>query len=652
MCGITGFISEESLDKAYSVNILKNMTETLHHRGPNDTGFWCEGERDPFLGHKRLSILDISQAGHQPMESADQRYILVFNGEIYNHFDLRKTLDQSNKSIGWKGSSDTETLLTCLSNWGVTKTLSEVNGMFSFALWDKKERVLTLARDRMGEKPLYYGWLEKTFIFGSEVKALRKHPRFKSEIDRNSLSLLLRHNCIPAPYSIFKGIKKLKPGHLLKISADNFNKARQTESICYWNLKEFISTCQSNRFEGSENEAVDLTESYLKKSIKRQMISDVPLGAFLSGGIDSSTVVALMQEQSSSSIKTFTIGFEESNSNEAEEAKKVAEYLGTDHTEMNLSPKDALAVIPKLPEIYCEPFSDSSQIPTFLVSKLASEKVTVALSGDGGDEIFGGYNRYLLAHSMWSKMKSIPFSIKFLLSLGIRSFSPRNLDKIYNVTKIILPESLQIINAGEKLKKFSEVLDIKDNFSFYQHLSSHWPNPSSVLLNSVEPKTLINRAELMPEIDFIHWMMYMDSQTYLPDDILVKTDRAAMANSLETRIPLLDKDLMELSWSFPLSMKIKNGKGKNLLRKVLSRHIPNELVERPKQGFGIPLGDWLKGPLEDWTESLINKKRIEEEGFFDYNVLSNLWKNHKKGAINAPYHLWDILMFQAWNEIN
>ncbi|MBO1531763.1 asparagine synthase (glutamine-hydrolyzing) [Psychrobacter sp. F1192] len=648
MCGLNGFFNTQTAMSAQTV--ISKMNTAIFSRGPDDGDSWQDEVVGLVLGHRRLAIQDLSAAGAQPMHSACGRYVLVFNGEIYNHLELREQLMTEQKAPNWRGHSDTETMLACFIAWGVEKTLQAMVGMFAIALWDRQQKVLSLAKDRMGEKPLYWGWQGQSLYFGSELKGLKAHPAFKTDINRDAITLLLRHNCIPAPYSIYKGIEKLRPGHFLQLPLTDLKTAQKTQPQAYWRFNDIVEAGLANPFTGSPEQAVDALESALTRSVDGQMLSDMPLGAFLSGGIDSSAVVALMQAQSTLPVKTFTIGFDDKGYNEATHAKAVAKHIGTEHTELYVRPEDALSVIPKLSSIYCEPFSDSSQIPTFLVSQLARQHVSVALSGDGGDELFGGYNRYLMGHQVWNRSRKLPKPLRLSLASAITSLSPKRWDTLFNKFGSVLPERLQLNTLGDKLHKFAGVLDINSEQDFYQRLTSHWQQPDQLVINAQEPKTLINDSSWPQTDSFQHAMMAMDAQTYMSDDILVKVDRAAMANSLETRVPMLDHRIVELAWRMPLDYKIRNGEGKWLLKQVLFRHVPRELIERPKMGFGIPIYDWLRGPLRDWAEALLDENLLRQQGYFNPEPIRTLWKEHLSGMYNHQYHLWDILMFQAWLE--
>ena len=523
--------------------------------------------------------------------------------------------------------------------------------MFALALWDRQARTLTLARDRLGEKPLYFGWQgqgsERTFLFGSELRALRAHPAFSSEIDRGALSLLLRHNAIPAPYSIYQGISKLMPGTFLTVSLARPEPVLTT----YWSGAQVAVAAVVNRFTGSSEQAVDALEVLLKDAVGKQMMADVPLGAFLSGGVDSSTVVALMQSQSARAVKTFTIGFQEPGYNEAEHAKAVAAHLGTDHTELYVTPEQAMAVIPLLPSLYDEPFSDSSQIPTFLVSQLARQQVTVALSGDAGDELFCGYNRYQVTAGLWKKLAAVPLPLRKLVAAALTQVSPNAWTRFAGAVDGLLPGSLKFSNAGEKVHKGAGVLASQSADALYLGLVSHWDDPASVVIGGAEPPTLLTGlAPALPGLDDVERMMALDMLTYLPDDILTKVDRAAMGVSLESRVPFLDHRVVAFAWRLPQDMKLRDGQTKWALRQVLYRHVPKSLIERPKMGFGVPIDSWLRGPLRPWAEALLDESRLNREGYFHAAPIRLKWQQHLSGQRNWQHQLWDILMFQAWLE--
>ena len=626
---------------------VRGMVASIRYRGPDDFGVWCDERVGIGLGHARLSILDLSPEGHQPMVSASGRYVISYNGEVYNFAELRSELGVVGQKF--RGHSDTEVMLAAFEEWGIEKAVQRFVGMFAFALWDKQTRTLTLGRDRLGEKPLYYGWQGEAFLFGSELKALRAHPAFRAEVDRNALALLLRHNYIPAPYSIYQGISKLSPGCLLTVSLSQ----RNPRIVPYWSGKQAIEAGLAHPFEGSESAAVSALEALLKDAVGQQMVADVPLGAFLSGGVDSSTVVALMQAQSSRPVKTFTIGFHEEGYDEAPHAKSVARHLGTEHTELYVMPKEAMDVIPRLPALYDEPFSDSSQIPTFLVSELARRHVTVSLSGDGGDELFGGYNRYFWATNIWRRVGWAPQPMRAALAGALMALPPSTWNGVFRGLSRFLPVGWRYANPGDKLHKLAEILAVRTPEEIYLDLVSHWKQPTEVVRGTQEPPTVLTDPAQWANLpDFEQRMMYLDQMTYLPDDILTKVDRAAMGVSLETRVPFLDHRVVEFAWSLPLSMKIRHGQGKWLLRQVLYRHVPKELMERPKMGFGVPIDVWLRGPLKGWAEELLDEGRLQREGYFDPRPIRGKWAEHLTGRRNWSYYLWDVLMFQAWLEAN
>ncbi|ODS13139.1 asparagine synthase (glutamine-hydrolyzing) [Pseudoalteromonas tetraodonis] len=644
MCGFSGFFNKKVFPKD-AISLLKEMGSAIRHRGPDSSGEWIDEVSRLGFSHRRLAIVDLSPAGHQPMQSQSGKFVISFNGEIYNHLELRAELEGGQPSIIWQGHSDTETLLMGFDVWGVKKTIEKSIGMFAFSVWDRKQKTLILGRDRLGEKPLYYGWQSETFLFGSELKALRKHPDFRSDINHNAIALQLRHNYIPAPYSIYNGINKLLPGSLLTLNLETF----EEEIDEYWSIGKVCADGKKNPFVGTPEEAVVELESVLKESIKQQMMADVPLGAFLSGGIDSSVIVALMQAQSDRPIKTFSIGFDEEGYNEAVHARAVAKHLGTEHTELYVTPEEAMKVIPQLAELYDEPFSDSSQIPTYIVAKMAKEHVTVSLSGDAGDELFCGYNRYIMTNKLWSKLSKIPQFVR-TASASFICFIPI---RYWNAINRILPSNLKMANLGDKMHKAAGVLAANSVKDLYKGLVSHWQSPEDVVINGKEPKTVLNDKSRYPLLDNdIEQMMALDTVSYLPDDILTKVDRACMGVSLEGRVPFLNHKVVEFAWSLPLNYKLRNGIGKWCLREVLFKHVPRLLIERPKMGFGVPIDAWLRGPLKEWAYKLLDEQRLKDEGFFDPEPISKMWIEHQSGKRNWQYHLWDILMFQAWYEKN
>ena len=649
MCGIAGYF--EPGKRASSEQLLQ-MASAIVNRGPDDAGAWVDPDTGLGLAHRRLAIIDLSPAGHQPMQSASGRLVIVFNGEIYNHQALREELEKQGRAPAWQGHSDTETLLAAFDAWGVEQTLKRTIGMFALALWNRHDRSLTLARDRLGEKPLYYGWQGQggraAFLFASELKAMREHPSFAGEIDRGAVSLLLRHNCIPAPYSIHKGIAKLLPGHYLTLSPQDLQHQKLPASVPYWSLAGVARAGVAAPWKGTDIEAIAQLDGLLGSAVRQQMMADVPLGAFLSGGIDSSTIVGLMQAQSSRPVKTFTIGFHEAGFNEAEHAKAVARHLGTEHTELYVQPEQALAVIPSLPHMYDEPFADSSQIPTFLVSQLARQHVTVSLSGDAGDELFCGYNRYQMTQQLWGRISSLPLPVRRLMASMMTTLSPDQWDRVAGR----LPVMSGYVNLGEKLHKSAGVMDARSVEDLYLGFVSHWRDPASIVIGGQEPPTLVtgSRPEL-PGLDGVQQMMALDALTYLPDDILVKVDRASMAVSLESRVPMLDHRVVEFAWRLPQNLKLRDGQSKWLLRQVLYKYVPRELIERPKQGFAVPIAAWLRGPLRDWAENLLDESRLRREGIFEPAPVRQKWLEHLSGKRNWQHWLWDVLMFQAWSEL-
>lgn len=642
MCGIAGFLTTTAVTEDAGMANLASMGRCLYHRGPDQGNAWYDAGAGIGFCHRRLSIIDLTPAGLQPMTSASGRYIITFNGEIYNYLDLKQSLERSGLYQGsWRGHSDTELMLAAFEAWGVPEAISKCVGMFAFGLWDRQERQLILGRDRLGEKPLYCGWQGDTFLFGSELKAMKAHPAFSAVVDQEALSEYMHYGYVPAPYSIYKGISKLKQGCLLYVSASD----RRSRLEPYWSAEETVFSARKHPFRGSDEEAISELEGLLSQSIRGQMLADVPLGAFLSGGVDSSTIVALMQAQSSRKVKTFSIGFEEPGYNEAEYAGQVAEHLGTEHTELYVSARDALNVVPELPRLYDEPFSDSSQIPTYLLARMTREYVTVALSGDAGDELFCGYNRYISADRFWSRLSRMPLGLRRFASKGIVRVSPGKLDYISGLLNRKSTHSL-----GTRLHKAAAVLDSRSVDELYLGLVSQHESPGIFLKNKTRNGNGfgLTGSKDVGLLSDIERMMLYDLLRYLPDDILVKVDRAAMGVSLETRVPFLDHRIVDFAWRLPLDMKIRNGTSKWIIRQILYKYVPASLIERPKMGFGIPLDQWLRGPLRPWAEELLGKKKIEAEGYLDHQAVSHLWQEHLSGSRNRANILWNILMFQAW----
>lgn len=648
MCGFAGFLGGGS-NGDLSFHHLKSMTSAIINRGPDSDGHWLDENRAIYMGHRRLSIVDLTTAGTQPMSAASGRYVIAFNGEIYNHLDLRNELSRAECAPAWRGHSDTETLLAGFDAWGIKATVERSIGMFAFSVWDKKTLSLTLARDRLGEKPLYYGWQgsgrSATFLFGSDLKALRAHPAFLAKIDRDSLCLFMRNNNVGGRHSIYVGIDKLLPGTLLTVS----QAAREPVLHTYWSNIASTQNSVFDRLKGGAAEAVDELERLLKDAIRLQMVADVPLGAFLSGGVDSSAVVALMQAQSSRRVKTFSIGFYEAAYNEANYAKAVSAHLGTDHTELYVTPEQALAVIPKLPSIYSEPFADASQIPTFLVSQLARSHVTVSLSGDGGDELFCGYNRYSLTATLWKRLSAVPLPLRRVAARTLTSLSPRILNNIAD----LIPLAGRWSNVGDKLQKGAQVMTAQSVSDLYRGMVSHWLHPEDIVLGGKDPTMVLSeRPAILSGLSDIERMMAMDLQSYLPDDILTKVDRAAMGVSLETRVPFLDHRVVEFAGRLPMDYKLRRENNryttKWALREVLFRHVPRALIERPKMGFGVPIDSWLRGPLRPWAEELLCEARLKREGYFNPAPIRKKWAEHISGQRNWHAQLWCVLMFQAW----
>lgn len=621
MCGIAGFLSADGFEPRWGAELARTMGETLAARGPDSFGEWVDGTAGIALAHRRLSIQDLSACGNQPMISADGRFVMIFNGEIYNHLEIRADIGPH----AWRGHSDTETLLEGICRWGLEDTLRRSVGMFALALWDRSERTLAMARDRFGEKPLYYGMSGRTLVFGSELKALVAHPDFPGKVSREALTLYLRFGYVPSPYSIYQDIGKLPPGTCLRLGAPSAGGVLP-EPRAYWTLAQAYEEGREASFRGTETDAVVQLESLIAQAVRLQMVADVPLGAFLSGGVDSSTIVALMQKQSSRRVKTFTIGFAHAEYNEADSARAVAAHLGTDHTELQVTAADALDLIPQLPAIYDEPYADASAIPTLLVSRLARSQVTVSLSGDGGDELFGGYTRYQSTARHWDRLQGLPRAARKALGSLVQ----------------------HVPSLMDRYPALHEALASNDAAAFYRSLMSQWPTPSQVVSGGHEPSTVWDRHQLLPRVPLAEKMMYLDSLTYLPDDVLCKVDRAAMSVSLETRVPLLDHRIVAFAWSLPGHLRIRGQQGKWILRQVLNRHVPRHLTDRPKQGFAVPVDHWLRGPLREWAEALLDESRLREDGYLDPGPIRRRWKQHLAGRMNWRDPLWAVLMFQSW----
>jgi asparagine synthase (glutamine-hydrolysing) len=649
MCGITGFFTPEPPPDAN--DLLRRMNDTIAHRGPDAQGQWFDPAQGVALAHRRLAIVDLTEEGRQPMRSASGRYIIVFNGEVYNFLRIRVDLERLGHRF--RGHSDTEVMLAAFEEWGLEPSLRRFVGMFAFALWDSAQHELTLARDRLGKKPLYYSVTNGRLVFGSEIKALRAFPGFDADVDRGSLTLLLRYLYIPAPHTIYQGVSKLEAAHFVRFAARRHSVV-ELERRCYWNAAEIQAEASTNALSASADDVAGQLDELLRDAVQLRMIADVPLGAFLSGGIDSSLVVALMQSLSNRPVRTFTIGFIEHEYNEAEYAKAVARHLGTDHTELYLTPEETLAVIPRLPLLYDEPFADSSQIPTALVSAMARQHVTVALSGDGGDEGFAGYTRYVQARNICGRMSRVPPWLLRATSRGIPRVPMTVWEGLAKLSRPITAGRLRTDGFGYRILRLADRLGCATPQQLYRHLMSYWVAPMKLVVGGQEPRTLLGDAPQKKDLDeFTDQMMLLDTLTYLPDDILVKVDRASMAVALEVRAPLLDHRVLEFAWRLPLALKLQDGRGKLVLRKVLSRYVPAELFERPKTGFAVPICRWLRGPLRDWAESLLDERRLEREGYLNPMPIRNVWRSVLTGRSEWVYGgelLWGVLMFQAWLE--
>lgn len=657
MCGLTGFMEPNGRsgggalerETAQMSALLTRMTNTIQHRGPDDEGLYVNAASGIALGFRRLAIIDLSPNGHQPMRSYSGRYTMVFNGEVYNHHALMQELQEAGKLPPMRGHSDTEIMLACIEAYGLESAVKRFVGMFAIALWDEKEHTLSLVRDRLGVKPLYYTVGPGPLLFGSELKTLRAYPNFERKVDRGALGLLLQYHYIPDQYCIYEHVVKLLPGSILTVRR---KEGRLIQSLSrYWSIEQEALNGLANPFVGSDIEALDALDQTLQDAISLRMVADVPLGVFLSGGIDSSLVTAVMQSRSTRPIKTFSIGFREDAFNEAQHARAVADYLGTDHTELYVTSRDALAVVPKLPQLFDEPFADPSQIPTYLVAELARKSVTVALSGDGGDELFGGYSRYFQARKLWKVLSKIPAQFRHLGSIGLGQVPLAGWETGTKLLRPLLPPELKAGRPADRLLKLMELLPVRNEREAYANLVWQFKQPHAVALGTVRhPTALSVDAPWYSRLSFEHQMMAWDMLTYLPDDILVKVDRTSMGVSLEAREPLLDHRLVSLAWRMPLSLKMREKTGKWALRQVLYRYVPQYLVERPKQGFGVPIQDWLRGDLKDWADALLSEDRLKREGYLRPAPIRKMWDEHQSRRRDWHYYLWNVLMFQAWLE--
>ena len=641
MCGFVGFIGKPgALDAETLKRLAARMAARLESRGPDDAGTWVSPAVGAAIGHRRLAVIDLSAAGRQPMVSASGRSVIAYNGEVYNFAEIRRDLEAEARRF--RGGSDTEVLLEACEAWGVERTVSRLIGMFAFGLWDERGRRLTLVRDRMGIKPLYWGWSGGVLFFGSQPKGFFDHPAWRPEVDRDALAAYLRHGYVPSPRSIFKGIEKLEPGMMVEIGADGTQSRRR-----YWDLRSLTRDALRDRTALDDATAVEALDGLLRDAVKRRMIADVPLGAFLSGGIDSSTVLALMQAQSGRPVKSFTIGFEEERFDEAHYAKRVAAHLGTDHTELRVTHNHACALLPRLASWFDEPFADSSQIPTYLVSELARRSVTVALSGDGGDELFAGYDRYRRARTQWRPYGIWPRPLRASLASLLRAIPPPAWDLMWRA----VPRRIRPPPGGGRGRTLAALLSMADGDALYRSLLSQWNEPDTVVRDGREPHGILWDSTLRRDIpDFTERMQFMDTVTYLPDDILTKVDRASMAVGLEARVPLIDHRVVEFAWRLPPAMKVREGREKWLLRQVLRTYVPERLTDRPKMGFGVPIGQWLRNPLRDWASGLLAEDRLRESGYFEPAPIRKVWSDHLAGLGNYQSRIWPVLMFEAWRE--
>ena len=643
MCGIAGLLDPGRTRGPDALGRdADRMADTLVHRGPDDHGRWVDPDGWVALSHRRLSVVDLTEHGHQPMVSADARWTLAYNGEVYNFGDLRRRL--SSEGVAFRGTSDTEVLLAAVATWGLAAALEAAEGMFALALWDRRERRLHLVRDRFGEKPLYYGWVDGCLAFGSELKAICALPGFRPELDRGAVALYLRHNCVPGPSTAYIGIAKLPPGTSVTVSVDDAP-GRMPAPEAYWSARDSVEASLADPLRDPPEHLADRLEEVLARSVADRMVADVPVGAFLSGGIDSSLIVALMQRASSRPVHTFTIGFDDEAYDESGEAAAVAAHLGTDHTALTVTDADAADVIPELPSIWDEPFADTSQIAVLLVSRLARTRVTVSLSGDGGDELFAGYNRHAYLERLWGHASRLPDPVRRAVGAGLVRVPPGLVDGAVR----LLPASRQVRTPSTKVAKLGKVLAASGPEDAYLGLVSHWADPGAMVLGAGGAVSLAARPEEWPELPSItEQMLWLDLVGYLPDDILTKVDRAAMAASLETRVPFLDRSVFELAWRLPLDVKLRDGVTKWILRQVLYRHVPRALVDRPKMGFGLPIGTWLRGPLRPWAEELLSERRLADQGLLDPAPVRAAWAQHQSGRRDLAHELWDIIALQAW----
>jgi asparagine synthase (glutamine-hydrolysing) len=645
MCGIAGILDPSASTSADRLAALaETMASSVEHRGPDDSGVWVDAEAGVAFGHRRLAVVDLGPGGAQPMMSSGGRWVMAYNGEIYNHLEVRRRLERG--GTVFRSTSDTEVLVAAVERWGIDRALDACEGMFAVALWDRRQRELHLLRDRFGEKPLYYGWVGRVFAFGSELKALSAVPGFGAELDRGAVTSYLRSNCIPAPRTIWRGIWKLLPGHVVTLQSPT--RGALPEQRCYWSAADAVERARQNQLTGPDSDMTDQLEEALSEAVAARMVADVPVGAFLSGGIDSSTIVALMQRHASVPVRTFTVGFADRSFDESSEAAAVAAHLGTEHTAVRIGDTEAVEVIPQLADIWDEPFADVSQIPTYLVSRVARHDVTVSLSGDGGDELFAGYNRHAWLDRVWGRAAVLPSGARRSVGSALGRVPPSAIEGAASATRL-LPARWQVRNPSTKAAKLGRVLSASNPQDAYRALTTHWDDAHSLVLgNDAEDAADDRSGSPIPDGGITEEMLWSDLVGYLPDDILVKLDRGAMAVSLETRVPFLDRRILDLAWRLPLDAKLRAGQTKWVLRQVLERHVPAALVERPKMGFGLPIGSWLRGVLAPWAEHLLDERRLRGQGLLDPVPIRRAWELHRSGRRDLGYELWDVLVLQSW----
>lgn len=645
MCGITGYVSPEGV---HTTDVVARMSSALGLRGPDDAGEWIDGAAGIALGHRRLAIVDLSPSGRQPMASHSGRYVIVFNGEIYNHRTLRARLETDRQAPAWHGHADTETLLAAIEVWGLEEALAAANGMFAFALWDRQERTLTLARDRFGEKPLYYGFSGGVFLFGSELKALMQHPQWRGKLNADALEGYLRFGCVGGEQCIFQGIRKLPPGTLLRLRRQDVAAGVLPDAESWWSAERVARDAIQADQLATPDAAIGAVEESLGASVAARMVADVPLGAFLSGGIDSSLIVALMQQRASRPVQTFSVGFDDARYDESGHAAAVAAHLGTEHTTLEATSQMALDLVPRLPELYDEPFADSSQLPTALICQLIRQHVTVALSGDGGDELFGGYNRHVWVPRLWRKLRYLPRPARRALAVTLKAIPSHAYDQLMRRLGRALPSRLRLRTFGEKVHKLAAALGSESERDLFARVACMNPDSAALLRDGSQqrPSDAIHSA--LTGFQGVEWMLLMDTLHYMVDDVLVKVDRASMASSLEVRVPFLDPEVFDTAWRIPAALKLQEGQGKWVLRQLLYQHVPQSLIDRPKMGFAIPLDDWLRGPLKEWADDLLSSASLGDLPMLNGKSVRALWQAHQKGQGHYAQQLWTVLQLVAW----